>query len=66
MNLSEFDEESREVIVTDIRMPFWSMVWFMVKLAIAAIPAGIILVIIYLLVAGLLAGIGVTVMNHMR
>ena len=32
-----------EVVVTDIKMPFGSMVVFMVKLAIATIPAMIIL-----------------------
>jgi len=31
------------VTVVDIEMPFWSMVIFLVKLAIAAIPAMIIL-----------------------
>lgn len=34
------------VIVTDIQMPFGSMVAFMVKWAIASIPAAIILVIV--------------------
>jgi hypothetical protein len=34
------------VIVTGIRMPFWSIVAFLVKLAIAAIPALIILTVI--------------------
>ncbi len=38
--------DAREVIVTDIEMPFSSMVVFMVKWVIAAIPAFIILVII--------------------
>ena len=32
-----------EVMVTDIKMPFGSMIVFMVKLAIATIPAMIIL-----------------------
>ena len=36
-----------EVIVVDIDMPFWSMVKFMVKLALAAIPAAIIVAIIF-------------------
>jgi hypothetical protein len=62
MNLSECEEETKKVVVTDIKMPFWSMVWFMVKLAIAAIPAGIILAIIYLL----LAGFGVALMSRMQ
>jgi hypothetical protein len=34
----------REVVVTDIRMPFWSIVIFMVKFSVASIPAMIILV----------------------
>ena len=34
------------VTVIDVQMPFWSMVVFMVKWAIAAIPAVLILVIV--------------------
>jgi len=62
MNLSGYEEESKEVVVTDIRMPFWSTVWFMVKWVIASIPAFIILAIIYLL----LAGFGAALMNRMQ
>jgi hypothetical protein len=36
----------REVTVTDIQMPFWSMVRFMVKWAIASIPAFLILIVL--------------------
>ena len=39
-------EDRREVIVTDIKIPFWSMVVLMVKWAIAAIPALINLLVI--------------------
>jgi hypothetical protein len=50
------------VIVADIHMPFGSMVGFMVKWAIASIPAVIILVIIGAIISGvfgsLLFGIG--------
>src|SRR5688572_17284939 len=38
--------QKNQVVVIDIRMPFWSMVGFMVKWAIAAIPALAILVVI--------------------
>lgn len=38
--------EERRVVVTDIQMPFMSMVVFMVKWVIAAIPAMIILAIV--------------------
>jgi hypothetical protein len=41
------DEGNRlNVIVTDIHMPFWSMVIFMVKWALASIPAILILALI--------------------
>lgn len=46
------------VVITDIKMPFISMVIFMVKAAIAAIPAFIILAIIGAIVAGVLGGLG--------
>ena len=44
------------VIVTDIEMSFWSMVVFMVKWVIAAIPAMIILAVIGFAAATLLGG----------
>ena len=48
----------QKVIVTDIHMPFGSMVTFMIKWAIASIPAAIILFLIGSLI---LAFIGVFV-----
>ena len=39
-------DDKREVVVTDVKIPFFSMVVLMVKWAIAAIPAVIILVMI--------------------
>ncbi|MDH5535335.1 MAG: hypothetical protein OEZ08_07185 [Betaproteobacteria bacterium] len=39
--------DQRAVVVTDIRIPFWSMVVLLVKWALAAIPAVIILVLIW-------------------
>ncbi len=55
------NEENRYVIVTDVQMKFWSMVTFMVKWAIASLPALIILLVVAGLVgsmfAGLLAGL---------
>ena len=49
--------EKHEVVVTDIRMSFGSMVVFMIKWAIAAIPAAIILFILGAILMGILAGI---------
>jgi hypothetical protein len=48
---------SNDVAVVDIKMPFWSMVFFMVKWAIASIPAIIILVIVGSVFFGVLTGI---------
>ena len=45
---------NNEVIITDIRMSFLSMVVFMVKWAIATIPAAIILAVIVTAVMGAL------------
>jgi hypothetical protein len=52
------DKDLMEVVVTDVRMPFWSMVAFMVKWAIAAIPAFLILAFIWAAFAMLLGGMG--------
>lgn len=50
--------QKQEIIVTDIQMPFFSMVIFMIKWAIATIPAAIILVIFASLTMIILTGIG--------
>ena len=44
-------DDKREVVVTDIKIPFWSMVILMVKWAIAAIPAVIILMLLAALIS---------------
>jgi hypothetical protein len=46
-----------EVVVTDISMSFWSMVVFMVKWVIAAIPAFIILMVVGAVLSGLFGGL---------
>ena len=50
------EAQNAEVIVVDIKMPFWSMVTFMVKWVIASIPAFLILVVVGAMVAGLFIG----------
>ncbi|MDY0191677.1 MAG: hypothetical protein RBR22_13200 [Desulfuromonas sp.] len=40
-------ERGRKVVIADIDMPFWSMVQFMVKWALASIPAVLILMLIF-------------------
>lgn len=49
--------EKQEVTIVDIKMPFISMVIFLVKLAIASIPAFIILSFIFMILGLLFGGI---------
>jgi len=50
-------ESARHVVVTDIRMPFWSMVIFMVKWAVAAIPALLLLATLVLAFTAVFTGV---------
>jgi len=50
-------DEAKGITVTDIKMPFGSMVIFMIKWAIASIPAAIILFLIGAVFIGVLGGI---------
>ena len=54
---SEEIEKKQEVTVTDIRMPFGSMVWFMVKWAVASIPALIIIALLGTVFWGVAIGV---------
>ena len=51
-------ESNQRVVVTDIRMSLWSMVVFMVKWAVAAIPAFIIFAVLWGVVVWLVGGMG--------
>lgn len=43
---------TQNVTITDVKMPFWSMVVFMIKWAIASIPAVFILAVLGALGSG--------------
>ena len=57
-------DDKREVVVTDVKIPFWSMVVLMVKWAVAAIPALIILLVIGSVVSMVMAAIFGGGMHH--
>jgi hypothetical protein len=57
-------DDKREVVVTDVKIPFWSMVVLMVKWAVAAIPALIILLVIGSVVFMVMAAIFGGGMHH--
>ena len=50
---------ANEVIITDIKMKFGSMVEFMVKWVFASIPAIIILIALFYLITAILIGLGI-------
>ena len=60
--------QSTRVTVTDVDMPFMSMVTFMVKWVLASIPAFIILALIGALIGGIatcaMASLGAAVLHH--
>lgn len=56
-------EEGQRVIVTDIRMPFWSMVVFMIKWVFASIPAMIILSLVMTILMLIIATLTGSVWN---
>ena len=47
--------EPTPIVITDLRIPFIRLVMFFVKVALAAIPAAIILTIIFMVIAAVLA-----------
>ena len=49
--------DENRVVVVDVQMPFFSMVGFMVKWSIAAIPAFLILLFIGAVIVGMFAGV---------
>jgi hypothetical protein len=54
IRMGEIVMEVNQLSIVDIRIPFWRLVMFFVKVSIAAIPAAIIVAVIYFLTAGLL------------
>ena len=57
-NFSTTGDFNGNVVLVDVKIPFWSMVTLMVQWAIAAIPAAIILMLVYMSVYAFLGAIG--------
>lgn len=51
------DTPSQPIVIVDFRVPFTRLVLFLVKLALAAIPAAIILALISFVVSAILAAL---------
>ncbi len=50
-------EESKKVVLSGLEIPFWDLVWFMVKLALASVPALFIIYFIFALFSMLFGGV---------
>ncbi len=57
--------QEREVVVVDIKMPFWSIVVLMIKWAVATIPAAIVIWFVFALLSALFGGFGLSVIGPM-
>jgi hypothetical protein len=53
------------VTIRDIDIPFWRIVTILIKWSIAAIPAAIIITIVYALIFALLGGIAVGIFDFL-
>lgn len=51
------DARNNGLVITDVKMPFGSMVVFMVKWALASIPAIVILTIIFAILSAIFGGL---------
>ena len=49
-------QEVRKIIISGLEVPFWDLVWFMVKLAFASIPAMFIVYFIWMVIELFLGG----------
>lgn len=55
-----------EIVVVDVKMPFWSMVRFMLKWAIAAIPAALLLAVLAFILTGVLMALTENLGRNLR
>lgn len=56
---------SNPVTIRDINVPFWRIVTILIKWSIAAIPAAIIITIVYALILAVLGGIAVGILDSL-
>ncbi|MBK5958783.1 hypothetical protein CCR97_11255 [Rhodoplanes elegans] len=51
------DEISQKIVVVDLRIPFFRLVFFLVKLSLAAIPAALILAVLGFVLSAVFAAL---------
>ena len=55
--------DAESIVIRDIDVPFWRIVTILIKWSIAAIPAAIVIAILYTLIFALVGGLAVGVME---
>jgi hypothetical protein len=51
------EQPVERIVITDLRIPFWRLVVFLIKLAFAAIPATVVVTLIIMLVSAALVAV---------
>jgi hypothetical protein len=51
------DHEGQPIVITDIRIPFWRLVVIFVKWTLAAIPATIVIVALFMIIMFIIASV---------
>ena len=57
MSIQQSYGPPQHIVITDIHIPFWRLVGIFIKWALAAIPATIVLMIIFMVVAVVIGGL---------
>jgi hypothetical protein len=55
--------DAEPIVIRDIDVPFWRIVTILIKWSIAAIPAAIVIAILYTLIFAVVGGLAVGVME---
>jgi hypothetical protein len=55
--------DAEPIVIRDIDVPFWRIVTILIKWSIAAIPAAIVIAILYTLIFALVGGLAMGVME---
>ncbi|WP_457603224.1 hypothetical protein [Nitratifractor sp.] len=58
------DEQKERIILAGLDVPFWDLVWFMVKFAFASIPAIFIIYFIVTIFGMIFAGLSSLTLPH--
>ena len=62
-NIKDINDYPLNVHIEDINMPFWAMVGLLVKIAVASVPAVLVITVFYAILAFVLLALGVSYLS---